>query len=65
MNLDQSQTLTLVISSDIRELFDKLKDKDIDITIKKASKHRSMDANAYFWHLCGEIAKASSEIVSF
>ena len=61
MNLDQSQTLTLVISSDIRELFDKLKDKDIDITIKKVSKHRSMDANAYFWHLCGEIAKASSQ----
>lgn len=59
-NRDGSQNITITIHSDVRDLFDRLADKDIDVEIKKASKHRSMDANAYFWHLCGEIAKASS-----
>lgn len=61
LNTDQSQNLTVIIKEDCRELFDKLKDNDIEIEIKKASKRRSMDANNYFWHLCGEIAKASSK----
>lgn len=61
MNMDGSQNLTVTIQSDIKELYDKLADKDVDIEIKKASKHRSMDANNYFWHLCGEVAKASSQ----
>ena len=60
MNRDGSQNLVITVQSDVRELFDKLNDKEINVEIKKASKHRSMDANAYFWHLCGEIAKASS-----
>ena len=61
MNRDGSQNITISISSDCREMFDKLKDCIINVEIKKASKHRSMDANNYFWHLCGEIAKTSSK----
>jgi len=61
MNLDRSQNVTITLQVDYRDEFDKLKDEIVDIEIKKASKHRSMDANAYFWHLCGEIAKASSK----
>ena len=58
---DRTQHLTIAIDSDYREEFDRLKDDLITIEIKKASKARSMDANAYFWHLCSEIAKASSK----
>ncbi len=61
MNMDGSQNLTITIHSDCRELYDKLKDNNVNIEIKKASKARSMDANNYLWHLCGEIAKASSK----
>ena len=61
INVDQSQNVTVTINEDFRETFDKLKDGDVNIEIKKASKHRSMDANNYLWHLCGEIAKESSK----
>ena len=60
INMDQSQNITLTVTSDFREMFDKLKDSDVNIEIKKASKRRSLDANNYLWYLCGEIAKASS-----
>ena len=36
----------------------RLKDVDVDVEIKKATKHRSLDANAFMWSLCTEIAKA-------
>ena len=61
MNMDQSQNLTITISEDFRETYDKLKEFPVNIEIKKASGRRSMDANAYLWELCGKIAKASSK----
>lgn len=39
-------------------LFDELKDKPVDVEIKKASKGRSRDANAMCWALCADIGKA-------
>lgn len=39
-------------------LFDSLKDKDVDIDIRKASKPRSRDANSMCWALCSAIGKA-------
>lgn len=39
-------------------LFESLKDKPIDVEIKKASKPRSKDANALCWALCSDIGKA-------
>ena len=39
-------------------VFDSLKDKPVDIEIKKASKGRSRDANAMCWALCTDIGKA-------
>ena len=39
--------------------FDALpKDKDLVVTVKRYHKKRSLDANAYFWVLCDEVAKA-------
>jgi len=61
MNMDKSQNLTITINEDFREEYDKLKDDNITIEIKKLSGRRSMDANAYLWHLCSEIAKATSK----
>ena len=61
MNRDETQNLTILLHADFREAYDELNGKDIDITIKKASKHRSLDANAFFWNLCSEIAKRSSK----
>ena len=40
------------------ELFDRLKDKDVSIDVKKASKGRSKDANAFCWALCSDIGRA-------
>ena len=38
--------------------FDSLKDKEVEVTIKKYSKRRSIDANRYFWALAGKLAVA-------
>lgn len=61
MNLDGSQNITIKVGFDFREMFDSLKDHEINVEIKKLTKQRSLDANAYFWHLCSEIAKRSSK----
>lgn len=61
VNRDQTQNITITIDSDFREMFDKLFGSDVNVEIKKASGRRSLDANNYLWHLCGEIAKASSQ----
>ena len=39
-------------------LFEKLKGKPVDIDVKRASKGRSRDANAFCWALCADIGKA-------
>lgn len=40
------------------ELFDRLKGKEVSIEIKKATRGRSLDANAMCWALCSDIGKA-------
>lgn len=40
------------------ELFDRLKQKEVSIEIKKATRGRSLDANAMCWALCSDIGKA-------
>ena len=61
MNRDGTQNIILTVQADFREEFDELAGKDVEVTIKKASRKRSQDANNYFWMLCSEIAKASSK----
>ena len=51
------QRLTLELDTDIRELYDALKDYDLEITIKKYRNKRSLDANAYAWVLIDKIAE--------
>ena len=61
MNSDGSQNLTITVQADFREEYDLLAEKDVDVTIKKASLRRSLDANAFLWHLCSEIAARTAK----
>ena len=42
---------------DIAGELDELRDKDIDLTIERHRKKRSLDANAYCWVLIGRLAE--------
>lgn len=52
------QIISISTKADVSELFDELKDVDVDIEIKKYREKRSKDANAYCWVLCEKIANA-------
>lgn len=58
VNRDGSQNVTVTVNYDFTKTFDALKDKSVSIEIKKASKGRSNDANAFMWALCTIIGKA-------
>lgn len=45
---------------DAGKIFDRLKGADVNVEIKKATKPRSKDANAFCWALCTDIGKAIS-----
>ena len=49
---------------DPRNLFDELKDHAVKIDMKKASKHRSLSANAYAWVLIDQIAEKTGYTTS-
>ena len=54
---DGHQTITVTVRADFAEEFDRLKDGDVEITIKKYSEKRSKNANDYCWVLCTKIAE--------
>lgn len=58
VNRDGSQNVTITVDADFSETFDSLKDCTVNVEIKKASKGRSKDANAFCWALCADIGKA-------
>lgn len=57
LNRDGTQNITVTVNADFAQEYDELKDKDINIEIKKYSKRRSLDANAYAWVLIDKIAE--------
>jgi len=57
LNRDGSQNVTITVQGDFRQAYDELADKDIDVTIKKYSKRRSMDSNNLAWMLIDQIAE--------
>ena len=57
INRDESQNITLTVYADCREMFDDLKDSDVDIEIKKHYKARSLDASAKAWVLIDALAE--------
>lgn len=50
-------TAMFEISDEILGLYDELKDKDLEITVKKFRKKRSLDCNAYAWVLIDKISE--------
>ena len=56
LNRDGSQNVTVTVSSDFSAQYDELEKVPVEITIKKAQKHRSMEANRYAWVLIDQIA---------
>lgn len=55
------QIITLTVKADFTERFDRLKDYEVEIEIKKHRQRRSSDANCYCWVLCEKIAKRLCE----
>ena len=58
LNRDGTQNITVTIEEDFAATFDALKDHPVTVEIKKASKGRSKDANAFCWALCSDIGRA-------
>ena len=56
IGLNRKQRVTIEIDRDFRDEFDRLKDADLDVEIKKHRNRRSLSANAYFHVLVNKIA---------
>ena len=54
--LNGRQRITVEVTRDFREDFDRLREADLDIEIKKHREKRSKSANAYFHVLVNKIA---------
>ena len=64
LNRDGTQNITVTVEDDFAATFDALKDKTVTVEIKKASKGRSLDANAMCWALCSDIGRAMTPPLS-
>ena len=66
LNRDGSQNVTVTVTADFGPTYDELKDVPVCVEIKKAQKHRSLEANRYAWVLIDQIAaklhKKKSEV---
>ena len=58
IGFNRKQRITLELDCDFREAYENLKGSDIDVSIKKFRRKRSLDANAYFHVLINAIAMA-------
>ena len=56
--MNRKQRITVEVDADFRNDFDRLKDQQLSIEIKKHREKRSKDANAYFHVLVNKIAEA-------
>lgn len=52
---DGEWLVSFTTREDPRKIFDDFTDKDVNIEIKKATKHRSRTANDFCWALCKDI----------
>lgn len=59
----ERQRLTIDILGDFREVYEKVKESDIDIKVSKFHGKRSLTANAYMWVLLDKLATATGNQV--
>lgn len=57
-NLDGTWNLAITLGGDCRAIWDKYREKDVDVEVKQYREKRSLDANAFCWALCSDIGKA-------
>jgi hypothetical protein len=55
-NRDGTNNITVTVAADFGDMYDELSSVPVEITIKKAQKHRSMEANKFAWTLIDQIA---------
>ena len=55
-NMDGTWNLTVTVTGDCRSIWDKYREKEIDIEVKQHRNKRSLDANGYAWVLMDKIA---------
>ena len=58
MGRNGERVISFTTEAPFEDTFDQLAGKDCEITIKKASKRRSLTANKFCWALCSDIGKA-------
>ena len=61
LSLDRKQRVTFELEGDFRGQYDKLKTEAVEISVRKWTQKRSLDANAYLWVLVTKIANALRE----
>lgn len=61
IGLNRKQRVTVELDRDFREDFERLRESDVDVTIKRHREKRSMNANAYFHLLVNKIAAETGE----
>ena len=55
-NMDGTWNLTVTVDGDCRVIWDKYREKDVDLEVKQHRNRRSIDANGYAWVLMDKIA---------
>lgn len=55
IGLNRKQRVTIELDRDFRQMYDVLKDSEVDVDIKKHRDRRSTNANNYLWHLLDEM----------
>ena len=58
LGFNHKQRVTIELDSDFRNEFEKLRESDVSVEVKKWRQKRSLDANAYFHCLVGKISEA-------
>lgn len=57
-NMDGTWNLTVTLTGDCRAIWDKYRDQEVDVEIKKHREKRSHTANSFCWALCRDIGNA-------
>ena len=57
IRIESKIDMPLHIKNGIISLLKSIYDKDLDVTISRHKKKRSLDSNAYYWTLVGKLAK--------
>lgn len=56
IGLTGKQRVTIELDGDLRPDYEKLRETDVSVDLKKFRKKRSLDQNAYAWKLIGDLA---------